>query len=87
MKERKMCIKISTPRLLKAFRRRKQKAHTRKQAATTFNVDLKYTFECDCRIELSDSKLVNNKLSSNKLPDDNLGDFPFKNDGGACRTF
>ena len=30
-------------------------------------VDLKYMFECDWLIELSDNKLSNNKLSDNNL--------------------
>jgi len=30
-------------------------------------VDLKYNFECDWLIELSDNKLSDNKLSDNKL--------------------
>ena len=35
-------------------------------------VDLKYYFECDWLIELSDNKLFENKLSNNKLSDNNL---------------
>ena len=35
-------------------------------------VDLKYIFECDWLIEVSDNKLSNNKLSNNKLSDNNL---------------
>ena len=35
-------------------------------------VDLKYIFECDWLIKLSDNKLSNNKLSNNKLSDNNL---------------
>ena len=36
-------------------------------------VDLKYNFECDWLIELSDNKLSSNKVSNNKLSDDNNG--------------
>ena len=35
-------------------------------------VDLKYNFECDWLIELSDNKLSSNELSNNKLSDNNL---------------
>ena len=35
-------------------------------------VDLKYNFECDWFVELSDNKLSDNKLSDNKMSDNNL---------------
>jgi len=35
-------------------------------------VDLKYNFECDWLIELSNNKLSDNKLSDNKLSNNNL---------------
>ena len=41
---------------------------------TTLNVigSLKYIFECDWLIKLSDTKLSNNKLSNKNLSDNNL---------------
>ena len=64
--------------LLPVIRHQKHKASARTQARThviaTLNVlvDLKYNFECDWPIELSDNKLSKNKVSNNKLSDNNL---------------
>ena len=35
-------------------------------------VDLKYNFECDWLVELSDNKLSDNNVSDNKLSDNSL---------------
>jgi len=42
-------------------------------------VDLKYNFECDWLIELSDNRLSNNKLSDNNLESELVENWSFLN--------
>ena len=50
-------------------------------------VDLKYSFECDWFIELSDNKLSNNKLSENNLASELVKNRSFLNQSQSRKMY